>query len=262
MATVQAVSRHTFWDLEASPLCCRPRTMSDSVVSGILTASAISDHAYRGSQRHAKWSDDCDEAWDCSTESGSSLSDGKPLATRSDSDLSDDLPLPSLPPGAHVPGCPLHAILPPGVHVAPKQEAKTTLKLLNFPGHMSRDDVVDWLSQHGFRAGLHYDFLHTQTGLDRKSDVGQTLINLCTPVLAEAMLRQLQGFQDWPCGNVLEVLWNNEQGQARLVERFRNSRVMHLSVADIRRPALFSCDGLRVNFPKPTRRVRQPLTGH
>lgn len=187
------------------------------------------------------------------------MSDEKLLSSTSDGDFSEDQPLvSSMPPGAHLTHSVSCLMSPPGVHVASRQDAKTTLKLLNLPGHMSRDDVLNWLSQQGFQAGFHFDFLYAQTNLHGKADIGQTLINLCSPALAEAMLRQLQGFHDWPCGNVLEVLWNDAHGQGRLVERFRNSRVMHGSVADICRPAMFSPQGLRVDFPKPTRRVRRP----
>lgn len=234
--------------------------MSDSIVIGLGMTLGDAEHDCNASKRHAKWSDEDPEEWDQSTEAGSLLSDGKCFSATSDGDSSEDLPLvPSMPPGAHLLCSALPPMSPPGVHMASEQEAKTTLRLLNLPSHMSRDDILEWLSQQGFQPGLHFDFLYTQADLDGRTDVAQTLINLCSPALAEAMLRQLQGFHDWPCGNVLEVLWNNEHGQTRLVARFRNSPVMHRSVADICRPVLFSRHGLQVEFPKLTRRVRKPL---
>jgi hypothetical protein len=55
---------------------------------------------------------------------------------------------------------------------------------------------------------------------------------------------------------VLEIVWNaQEQGLNRLVERLRNSSVMHMRVPDICKPCMFSQMG-RVQFPKPTRRIR------
>jgi len=224
----------------------------------------MGQHCYVA-ERHNKWSDEDEEEWDAaSTEAGSSPSYQKLLSTTSDGDSFENLSLtPSMPPGVHVSVSASSLATPPGVHVAPPamQEAKTTLKLLNLPASMSRDDVVNLLSQQGFQAGLHFDFLYAQGGLERKADVAQALINLRTPALAETMLQQLQGFQDWPCGNVIEVLWNTVQGLSRLIERFRNSRVMHKSVAELCKPVLFSHRGDLVDFPKPTQRIRHPLVG-
>jgi hypothetical protein len=264
MATVHAVARYTFWDLEGSPVCHRCRAWSDDVTVSLGMTPAVAQQSCAVAQKHKMWSEEDEEECDASTEAGSSQSDEKLLSTAGDGDFVEDLPhVPSMPPGVHLSSSALSLTMPPGVHVThlPNQEAKTTLKLLNLPTNTSRDDVVDLLSQQGFQAGLHFDFLYVQRGLERKADVGQALINLCTPALADSMLQQLQGFHAWSCGNVLEVLWNAEQGQSRLIERFRNSRVMHRLVSDICKPVLFSHHGDRVDFPKPTRRIRHPLVG-
>merc|ERR1739848_721980 len=97
---------------------------------------------------------------------------------------------------------------------------------------MSREDVLAWLSKQGFHAGTHFDFLYVQMDLEGKMGAGQAIVNMCSMACAECLLQNLQGFQDWSCGDVLEVLWNAEQGYSRLVERFRNSRVMHRAVDD------------------------------
>merc|ERR1712113_271372 len=69
----------------------------------------------------------------------------------------------------------------------------------------------------------------------------------------------LQGFSEWKIvgsSKVLEIAWGNPlQGLAAHVDRYRNSPMMHPDVADEFRPLLFK-DGLRIDFPPPTQKVR------
>ena len=44
------------------------------------------------------------------------------------------------------------------------------------------------------------------------------------------------------------------------VERYRNSPVMHRSVPDEYKPVIFK-NGVRKNFPRPTKKVKAPTAG-
>ena len=44
------------------------------------------------------------------------------------------------------------------------------------------------------------------------------------------------------------------------VERYRNSPVMHRSVPDEYEPVIFK-NGVRKNFPRPTKKVKAPTAG-
>ena len=63
---------------------------------------------------------------------------------------------------------------------------------------------------------------------------------------------------------VCVVCWSSAfQGLLEHVERYRNSPVMHMTIPDEHKPALFS-EGVRVPFPEPTQlvsvpRVRKPV---
>merc|ERR1719413_153276 len=77
---------------------------------------------------------------------------------------------------------------------------------------------------------------------------------------AERFKHHFQDFKEWhaPSSEPCEVLWSeNLQGYDAHVERYRNSPVMHESVADKFKPALYK-DGVRIPFPEPTKTIRAP----
>jgi hypothetical protein len=73
---------------------------------------------------------------------------------------------------------------------------------------------------------------------------------------ARELIRGLHWSQQ---GRRCDVRWAEPelQGLEANVERYRSSPVMHESVAESHRPVLFSA-GVRVSFPKPTKRIRAP----
>merc|ERR1711959_365651 len=87
---------------------------------------------------------------------------------------------------------------------------------------------------------------------------GLCLCNCVSPATAEAMREQLQGFDQWCVSSqkVCDVCWGDPlQGLEAHVERYRNSPVMHQSVPDEYKPAVF-VNGIRSTFPSPTKRIR------
>merc|ERR1712187_1066011 len=77
---------------------------------------------------------------------------------------------------------------------------------------------------------------------------------------AEKFKAQFSGFSDWqvPSDKVCEVLWSdNLHGCEAHIERYRNSPVMHESVADRFKPALYK-NGVRQSFPAPTKPIKAP----
>jgi hypothetical protein len=247
------VECRTFWELEAAEQgLLRARAFTyDGCLSRVLTEQ---ETPFPLVSKLGKWSDEEDEGlWDQSTDAGSHLiDDNSCCASTADASETDGQTLAG-PPGFHA-LAPLS--LPPGVHAV--SDCRTTLRLVNLPSGMCRDDVVCWLQTQGFSAGVDFDFVFVPMDTAGVSSLGHAIINMCTPHQAEGLLRRLQGFHSWACGSteVLEIVWNaQEQGLNRLVERLRNSSVMHMRVPDICKPCMFSQMG-RVQFPKPTRRIR------
>merc|ERR1719401_1939463 len=91
---------------------------------------------------------------------------------------------------------------------------------------------------------------------------GYAHVNLVDSIVAAQFWDSFQGFSQWWhawCKEVLVVSWGPVQGFEAQIERYRNSPLMHESVPDAFRPAIFA-DGVRYDFPPPTEKVRPPRT--
>merc|ERR1712217_971262 len=96
----------------------------------------------------------------------------------------------------------------------------------------------------------------------RDHTVKCAFVNFVSHEAAEECFSRLNGFTDWatPCEKSLSVCWSeNDQGLATLVDRHRDSSVMHESVRDEFKPALYK-DGVRATFPRPTKYIKPPPT--
>lgn len=136
--------------------------------------------------------------------------------------------------------------------------AMTTLMLRNVPNDYTREMVLELLDALGF-AG-RYDFIYYPSDFTRNAGLGYAFVNMLTPNDAKQVRWVLEGFRQWsvPSSKVCSVGWSVPcQGLESNIERYRNSPVMHKSVPDEFKPAVFR-DGQRVPFPKPTRKVRRP----
>merc|ERR1712190_490322 len=83
---------------------------------------------------------------------------------------------------------------------------------------------------------------------------------MVTPRYAERFLEHFQGFDRWPEGDTRRAVVHMSealQGLEEQIERYRNSPLMHPSVPDELRPAVYS-RGLRVRFPEPTVPIKAP----
>merc|ERR1719393_968689 len=80
----------------------------------------------------------------------------------------------------------------------------------------------------------------------------------CTKA-AEQCKEQLEGFTAWgeATDMALEVVWSETQGLDSHVQRYRDSPLMHASLEDELKPAMFK-NGVRIAFPPPTKPIRAP----
>jgi len=138
----------------------------------------------------------------------------------------------------------------------------TTVILRNLPTECTRDMLLQILEDEGFSGA--YDFLHLPIDFQTKSALGYAVLNLVTHDAALHIQKHFNGFSKWPChsGNICEVAWNSpHQGLATHIDRYRNSPLMHVSVPESYRPVLFE-NGVRVQFPAPTAKIRAPRIRH
>merc|ERR1719350_2632681 len=93
------------------------------------------------------------------------------------------------------------------------------------------------------------------------SSLTHAFVNLITAEDAARVREHFEGFTSWnvpSCQSSCHVVWNDKhQGLAALVERYRNSPVMHESVPETCKPILL-CNGRITQFPSPTQRIKPP----
>lgn len=135
---------------------------------------------------------------------------------------------------------------------------RTTLMLKNLPMSFHRDDVVALLNDHGFMVSVNFIYmpLHFAFG----TSFGYAFVNIVSNEEARCIWDRLEGFWQWSSGpgNKCVVVWSQAlQGLDANVARYMNSRLMHPSVPDVIKPAIY-CNGIRVPFPAPTKPVQRP----
>lgn len=142
--------------------------------------------------------------------------------------------------------------------VAKATTEPTTLMLRNLPRTMTRDQLFELFRDQGLGNGL--DFLYVPTNFEGDENFGYGFVNMTTFEDAEKCRSQLQDFGDWstPWDQTCNVLSGDTcQGLEALVLRYQNSPVMHESNPDGHKPAIYK-DGVRQDFPPPTRPLKKP----
>lgn len=152
----------------------------------------------------------------------------------------------------------------PAKSVAKKKKKKqkssvlTTMMMRGLPSDYSRNMLIELLDLHHFK-GL-YDLVYLPVDFQCMQGFGYAFVNFISQEHAERFQAHFTGFSDWPTPSdlVAEVAWGTSfQGLEKHVVRYRNSPVMHASVPDSFKPALFS-QGVRIAFPKPSLPPKAP----
>lgn len=140
---------------------------------------------------------------------------------------------------------------------------RTTLMFRNLPNEYTRTTLTDMLDSEGF--GRLYSFVYVPTDFKRFAGFGYAFVSFANHQSAVLAMNHFGGFKNWKVQSqkVCEVDWSGAvQGLVSHTERYRNSPVMHHSVPDEYKPAVF-VNGIRVPFPTSTRPLRPPRqSGH
>jgi hypothetical protein len=125
--------------------------------------------------------------------------------------------------------------------------------------------------RHDLTRAKHFDFLHA-VGYKGKYDMvylpmdfstgkcrQYAFVNFLSQEVAQQFQMQLQGCADEDIfgQEQCEVSWSGLQGLPDIIQKYRNSPVMHPSVPDKCKPMLF-VDGSAVPFPAPTKEISKP----
>lgn len=135
---------------------------------------------------------------------------------------------------------------------------RTSVMLRNIPEVYMRDQLAALLDSGGLARS--YDFLYLPMNFRSGAPIGYAIVNFVSPGHAQHCFDIFQGFRDWgvPTAKVCEPTWSEgSQGLTEHVQRYRNCPLMHESVPDNYKPAIYS-NGMRVPFPEPTKPIRKP----
>lgn len=148
--------------------------------------------------------------------------------------------------------------IPPGDDEERPDDDRTTLMFRNLPNNYNRSTLQQMLDSEGCKGT--YNLVYLPTDFRNFAGFGYAFVNFCHHEEAKKAKGLFQGFSKWrvPSKKVCDVVWSGVvQGLQAHTERYRNSPVMHDSVPDEYKPAVFE-DGIRVAFPAPTKRIRPP----
>jgi hypothetical protein len=138
-----------------------------------------------------------------------------------------------------------------------KPTQQTSVMLRNIPLDLTRDMFQEMLDREGFMGT--YDLIYLPRDFKTGANLGYAFVNLLAHAEGVRMQNHFTGFCRWSCrsGKKCEVAWSSQQGLAEYVDRYRNNPIMHKSVPEHFKPALFQ-HGLQVEFPAPTRALKPP----
>jgi len=134
----------------------------------------------------------------------------------------------------------------------------TTLMLQHLSKGYSRDQLCGLMDSLGLAGS--YDFVYIPLKFSTGVSFGYSFVNFVSTKAAQRCEEVMEGFSNWGDGSEEVCTVSRKttyQGQRACVDLYRNSPVMHESVGDHAKPAIF-CNGVRVEFPPPTKRLKPP----
>lgn len=136
----------------------------------------------------------------------------------------------------------------------------TAVIIRNIPNRLSRAALADVFDQQGF--GGMYNMIYLPIDFSTQVSFGYAFVNFTTDAAMDSFSAHFEGFSRWGGSSkkICKVVpCNDNESFGERVERYRNLPVMHPSVPDEFKPALFT-KGHRVSFPEPTKNLVAPRT--
>mmetsp|Transcript_90573 Transcript_90573/g.189436 ORF Transcript_90573/g.189436 Transcript_90573/m.189436 type:complete len:376 (+) Transcript_90573:53-1180(+) len=137
-------------------------------------------------------------------------------------------------------------------------EWRTTVMIRGLPEAMTRQMLEELINSEGFFGS--YDFMYVPADLGSGLCFCHAFVNFVSAEEAKRFRRHFTGFTNWPtpCEKEGAVDWSEAlQGLQELLDRYRNSPLMHRTVPPGLRPALYQ-GGFRATFPPPTVPLKAP----
>lgn len=139
--------------------------------------------------------------------------------------------------------------------------AGSSVMVRNLPNDYARNALLELMNTEGFEG--KYDFVYLPIDFRSGCGLGYAFINFLSLQIAQEFREHFSGYNRWTVKSdkVCEVTGSSLQGLDAHIERFRNSPVMHESVLDDQKPAMFQ-GSERISFPEPTKKIRAPRHWH
>lgn len=137
-------------------------------------------------------------------------------------------------------------------------EWRTSVMIRNMPNAYTREMLRELIDSMGLAGS--YDFVYLPIDFKSQIGLGYSLINFTSVLGAQLCCDRLEGYGNWkvPCDTCCTVVWSSPtQGLEALLDRYRNSPVMHHSLPDEWKPVLLQ-QGMRVAFPPPSKPIKSP----
>jgi len=120
----------------------------------------------------------------------------------------------------------------------------------NLPAGCTHHELRRILDEVGL--GGTYNFVYVPFDFKKSVVFQYGVVNFEQHEQAVKAMSILDGLSGW------KVEWNSSQQNLHaIIERYRNSALMHISVPDVYKPLLFE-RGVRIAFPAPTQVVNPP----
>lgn len=132
---------------------------------------------------------------------------------------------------------------------------KTTLMFRNLNKQLTQTGLVEQLIAMG--CGALFDFVYMPMNFRESGNFGYAFVNFISHSAAVEVMTHIQ-VCDAPSSEKWICTWSTCQGLNANVDRYRNSPLMHHSVPEECKPAMYDCTGAQVLFPRPTKNIPKP----
>jgi hypothetical protein len=139
------------------------------------------------------------------------------------------------------------------------EKAFTQVLIKNLRSDFTRAKFLDFLHAVGYKG--KYDVVYLPTSFETGNCYQYAFVNFLSEEIAQQFKLQLHGCadEDFFGQQHCDVSWSECQGLPDIIEKYRNSPMMHPSVPDECKPMLF-VDGSATPFPAPTKKISKPRT--
>jgi len=134
---------------------------------------------------------------------------------------------------------------------------QTAIMLKNIPNDYTQMMLLEMLDENGFK--LCYNFVYLPVDFKTGCGRGYAIVNLNDLSIVRMFWNTFNNYTNWkiPSKKICSLVLYNRRNYNELVNRYRNSPIMHKNVPDEYKPVVFE-NGQPIKFPKNTKQIHKP----